>query len=178
VSNTWIDLLVATVTVLTFVFLVVWRIRDSQTRTETRVEVVTSPCEKPKLVFQVVNRSKMTIHLNGQAHLIEEDEDRSLVSIDRANDTGLSQQGSFMTYVIQLALVRMKLHDQGYRNKTTAFLYFAVHDATGKLHELPVIVQNLNDSNTTTVVALPFPWYKRWYRRIRRRLRQRISESR
>lgn len=155
----------------TLTLIVVFRIRDSQTRTVIRFEVVKSPLERPKLVFQVVNRSKMTIHLDGRVNLIDKNEMQALVRIDRENDTGLTQQGSFKTYVIELARVRMKLHQRGYRDETTASLYFAVYDGTGKVHELPVVVQNLKDSNNTTVISLPFPWYKRWHRRIRRRCR-------
>ncbi len=62
----------------------------------------------------------------------------------------------------------MILHKGGYEDKDTASVYFKVQDASGKVHEQPVIFTGLKDPDTTKVAALPFPWYKRWIRSFSR----------
>ncbi len=170
----WFQVVAAVGTILSAITLtlaIVFRIRDSQTRTRIWVEVDPGyGGVYPALIFQVVNTSKTPIQLNSKAHLVDDDMERAVVSIDREEETGLTQQGSHKTYAIEMRLLRMLLIEGHYRNRDTVPLVFAVYDGARKLHELPIDVLDLQDPDAITIKASSFPWHKRWYRLIRRRL--------
>jgi len=130
-----------------------------------KVEVGPDSTGRSKGIFQVVGRSKIPLHLDHRGFLITIYESRPICCIrEKAGFDPVVQQGSFKNYVEDISYLRMMLHKGGYEDTDTASVYVTVDDANGKVHEQPVIFTGLKDPDTTKVVALPFPWYKRWIR--------------
>ncbi len=165
----WAAAIGTLISLFTLALTVFFRMRDSQTRATIRVEVGPDYTGLSKLIFQVVGRSKIPLHLDHQGFLWTTYESRPICSIEAKEGSDPAvQQGSFRNYVEDLSYLRMILHKGGYEDKDTASVYFKVQDASGKVHEQPVIFTGLKDPDTTKVVALPFPWYKRWIRSFSR----------
>jgi hypothetical protein len=151
VSNTGLDWLVAVVTVATLVCLIAFRIWDSRTYTE--ISIFMSRLSKdspPKVLFQVVNKSKISLYL-GEGQLLDEGGGRPIPIWDAK--PGEVKPTFFKNYPIDVNILRRMLRDREY--KSTASLKFVVRDGTGKRHEQSVIVRGIDDLREGLQVTAP-----------------------
>jgi hypothetical protein len=161
VSNSWLDWGVAIVTVATLIFLLVWRIRDSQTRLKMEVfRVVGLETAQPVVVFNVINKSKFAVLLDNP-RLLDEAEQQEVRSLDGSSGGNRVEPEHPMRYRVPL----MELLDTGavgeLQGDPPVLVKFVIEDGTRKRHAQAFVVKGLGSGRNVTVSSPPLPFYKR-----------------